>query len=151
MAAKPSMGESLAGECLPGILSISVRRVTESTVVGRLKACLPFWRDTLKANSFVLDIIEKGYTIPFVVEPPPHFGPNNKSARDHAGFVAGAIEKLLLAGVVRENSVPYCCSSLTVAIYIKLRLALHLSRHVNLDVLYQHFKFEDWFVAEQFI
>jgi hypothetical protein len=117
-----------------------------------LKSCLPFWRDNLKASQFVLDIIANGYTIPFVVEPPPCYLRNNRSALDSFEFVVEATEKLLLSGVVRERSTQsYCCNPLTVAANKKLRLVLDLSTHVNPFVLYQHFKYEDWSVADQII
>lgn len=140
------------------VLSLSLRvdasapGVGDTSVVGRLKNCVGFWRDTLKANKFVLDMIENGYTIPFVVEPTACYFSNNKSALEHPEFVREAIEKLLVSGVVREMSGPsYCCNPLTVATNKKLRLVLDLSRHVNRFVLYQHFKYEDWSVADQVV
>jgi hypothetical protein len=141
-------------ECLPFIFSTMQHQCEAGGphVVGRLKASLPFWRDNLKASQFVLDIIHDGYTIPFVVEPPPYNAPNNMSALSHPDFVIEAIEKLLALGVVQETSAPsYCCNPLSVATNKKLGLVLDLSRHVNSYVLYQHFRYEDWSVADQFI
>jgi hypothetical protein len=72
--------------------SEAVNFVVDTSVVGRLTSCLPFWRGTLKANQFVLDIIEHGYTIPFIEEPPSAYAANNKSALNHPVFVREAIE-----------------------------------------------------------
>jgi hypothetical protein len=122
------------------------------SVVGKLKSCLQFWRDNLKANKFILDIIQHGYTIPFVSEPPPAYAVNNKSALSHSEFVRKSIEKLLLSNVVREtSSSAHCCNPLTVAMGRKLRLVLDLSRFVNPYVKYAHFKYEDWSEAEQIL
>ena len=53
---------------------------------------------------------------------------------------------------MREISSPaYCCNPVTVATGKKLRLVLDLSRFVNPYVRYQHFKYEDWSVAEQVV
>jgi hypothetical protein len=94
----------------------TVNCVSGSTVVGRLKACLPFWADTLKTSAFMLGIIREGYTISFVSEPPPFYAANNKSALQHPQFVAEEIEKLLIAGVMRElATAPYGCNPLTVS------------------------------------
>lgn len=132
--------------------SEAVNFVVDTSVVGRLTSCLPFWRGTLKANQFVLDIIEHGYTIPFIEEPPSAYAANNKSASNHPGFVRETIKNLILSNVVREvNSPAYCCNPLTVAMGKKLRLVLDLSRFVNPYVRHVHFKYEDWSVAEQVI
>lgn len=141
---------SLAGECSQ---SERVDNVVDTPVVGRLPRCLPFWRDTLKANQFVLDIIEHGYTIPFVEEPLPAYAANNRSALSHPVFVREAIDKLISSNVVREVDSPaYSCNPLTVvAGKKKLRLVLDLSRFVNPYVRYVHFKYEDWSVAEQVV
>ena len=138
----------LSGECA------MQRKVADVgiSVVGSLHECLPFWRDILKANNFVLDIIQHGYTIPFITEPPSAHACNNKSALKHSQFVRDAIRKLLVSNVVREiYTPPYCCNPLTVAEGKKLRLVLDLSRFVNPYVRYAHFKYEDWSVAEQVV
>jgi hypothetical protein len=117
---------------------------TDATVVGSLKVCLPFWRDTMKANQFILDTIEYGYTIPFLTEPPSAFAVDNKSALNHLEFVREGIDQLLIAKVVREISGPaYCCNPLTFFTGKKLRLVLDLSRFVNPYMRYQHFKYKD--------
>ena len=38
---------------------------------GRLKASFIFWKNTLKANGFILETIQYGYRIPFISMPPP--------------------------------------------------------------------------------
>ena len=47
---------------------------------GKLRACASFWRDTICASGFVLDIIEHGYKIPFKTTPPPYSIENRSSA-----------------------------------------------------------------------
>ena len=48
--------------------------------VGSLKKNFSFWSDTLKANSFVLNVISSGYLIPFFESPPSVYLKNNCSA-----------------------------------------------------------------------
>ena len=62
---------------------------------GKLRACASFWRDTIGASEFVLDIIEHVYKIPFQITPPPYSIENHSSAtctrqfcsRSHFGIV----------------------------------------------------------------
>ena len=70
-------------------------------VSGRLHHYYEFWK-SIKANSFVLDIIKNGYILPFyetpahttLVENPKH-GLNNRSAINHSKFVTEAISELI--------------------------------------------------------
>ena len=124
---------------------------TPISVVGRLKESFSFWATTVKASRFVLGIIEHGYRVPFISEPPPFFAPNNLSARCNSDFVAAAVNELLAKGIVTEvDTQPFCCNPLTVAQGKKLRLVLDL-RHVNQYVLHQGFKYETWNEAIQVV
>ena len=76
------------------------------TVKGRLRAQFSFWSLTLGANDFILRVIDKGYTIPFITVPQNAFFDNNHSAFMHAGFVLQAIQELLLSGSVVQVSSP---------------------------------------------
>jgi len=61
------------------------------SVKGRLKTKLPFWSNTLKANKTILDVVEKGYKIPFINLPKTNFSKNNKSAINNEQFVTKSI------------------------------------------------------------
>ena len=50
------------------------------SVKGRLKKNLIFWRETLSANSAILEIIDNGYKIPFFKTPKRGSFRNNQSA-----------------------------------------------------------------------
>ena len=100
-------------------------------VKGRLKSSLNFWVETLAASDFVLDMIRRGYRLPFAEYPSECFLKNNRSALQHPDFVAEAIIELLSNGCIVEHDVPpFCVNPLTVAEGKKLRLVIDL-RHVN--------------------
>ncbi len=48
-------------------------------VKGKLKPCLPYWINVLKASEFVIGVIDSGYKIPFLENPPPFYAKNNRS------------------------------------------------------------------------
>jgi hypothetical protein len=78
---------------------------------------------------------------------------NNKSALVHAEFVTGAITDLLTSGSVLEVPfLPCIVSPLSVSVNSsgKERLILDLS-NLNNYVWKEHFKFEDWKVAFDFL
>ena len=115
------------------------------TVKGRLRAQFSFWSLTLGANDFILRVIDKGYTIPFITVSQNAFFDNNHSAFMHADFVLEAIRELLLSGsVVQVSSPPHVVNPLSVSIQScgKKRLILDL-RHVNKHIWKEKFKFED--------
>ena len=112
-------------------------------VKGRLKSSLNFWVDTLDASDFVLDMIRRGYRLPFAEYPSKCFLKNNRSALQHPDFVTEAIIELLSNGCVVEHDVPpFCVNPLTVAEGKKLRLVIDL-RHVNNCLVKPRFKYED--------
>ena len=112
-------------------------------VKGRLKSSLNFWVETLDASDFVLDMIRRGYRLPFAEYPSQCFLKNNRSALQHPGFVAEAITELLSNGCIVEHYVPpFCVNPLTVAEGKKLRLVIDL-RHVNSYLVKPKFKYED--------
>ena len=83
-------------------------------VYGKLRSCLSFWRDTICASDFVLDIIKNGYKIPFKETPVPYSIENRSSAKSRDSFVREAISELLVRGCIRQ-----------VATYI-LNIVIHL-------------------------
>ena len=124
----------------------------KESAVGRLYAAFDFWKNVLKANDFVLDIVKFGYAIPFVTLPTPCFFKNNASSLNEQEFVRREIESLLSKGYVEEIVNPaYCCNPLTVVKGKKLRLVLDLSRHVNKCVQYCPVKYENWDLLEQVV
>ena len=83
---------------------------------GRLKASFMFWKNTLKADGFILETIQYGYRIPFISMPPPCYLRNNLSCRGHDDFISSEICDLLAKGYIEEvHSPPHCCNSLTVS------------------------------------
>ena len=112
-------------------------------VKGRLKSLLNFWVEALDASDFVLDMIRRGYRLPFAQYPSQCFLKNNRSALQHPEFVAKAITELLSNGCIVEHVVPpFCANPLTVAEGKKLRLVVDL-RHVNNCLVKPRFKYED--------
>lgn len=53
------------------------RQMANSFKPGGIHACLGYWADVLKAGSWVLDIIENGYSVPFKTIAPEAEFPNN--------------------------------------------------------------------------
>ena len=97
-------------------------------------SCRDFWKHTLKANAWVMDLIENGYSLPFHSPPTPSCLRNNLSARKNMDFVRKEVTTLEKLGVVRfVEERPFIVSPLTVASNTagKLRLCLDVSRTVN--------------------
>ena len=88
-------------------------------VKGRLKSSLNFWVEALDASDFVLDMIRRGYRLPFAQYPSQCFLRNNRSALQHPEFVVEAIMSFLVMVVL-------CVNLLTVAEGKKLRLVIDL-------------------------
>ena len=110
---------------------------------GRLQSSFNFWVETLDAPDFVLDMIRRGYRLPFAEYPSQCFLKNNRSALQHPEFVADAISELLSNGCIVEHELrPYCVNPLTVAVGKKLRLVIDL-RHVNNYLVKPIFKYQD--------
>ena len=123
-------------------------------VVDNLRSHLSFWKSTLRASNFVLNVIEYGYLIPFFESPTSKIMKNNSSAITHKSFVTSAINRLLETGVIIDchNSPPFVVNPLTVSVNAngKERLILDL-RHVNRFIERRKFKFEGVSEAIQFI
>ena len=64
----------------------------------------PFWKDVLKANSFIFDSIVNGYNLPLIEWPPKSSAPNNLSARleRNEAFIDEELGKLLNSGAIYE-------------------------------------------------
>ena len=95
------------------------------------------------APEFVIDIITRGYRLPFAGYPPPRFLANNASAFQHPEFVSQAIRGPLENDCIVERSIPpFCVNPLSVAKGNKLRLVIDL-RHVNKFLVRFKFRYED--------
>jgi hypothetical protein len=122
--------------------------------VGSLNKQFLFWKDTIKANNFALNVISSGYFIPFYKTPTSVNLRNNGSAFKHSSFVEQAINKLLESGAAIEctNILPYVINPLTVSVNHKdkERLILDLC-HVNQYIEKRKHKFEGVSEAIQYI
>ena len=86
-------------------------------IQGKLRACLSFWRDTVQASDFVLDIIEHGYKLIFQDAPLPYSIDNRSSALRRDDFVHEAISDLLVRGCIRTvPDYPQFCNPLHVVV-----------------------------------
>ena len=74
----------------------------DNIVKGRLKNNIHFWKTVLKASSFVIDPIDKGYKIPFFLKLLVSFSPNNRSALADPDFVNEAVSSLLCRGLIQS-------------------------------------------------
>jgi hypothetical protein len=83
--------------------------------IGRLKSHLTKWKE-INANKYILDVIEKGYRIPFKDVPESVHLKNNRSARDNCHTVSIEIQKLIDKGCVTEvKDKPFVVNPLTLA------------------------------------
>ena len=136
-------------ETVSNIEALRKREQTVSLPVGRLRSCLNHWEKS-GASSFILDVVENGYKLPFKTLPKPVELGNNKSARDNADFVSREIQNLLLKGCIREvPTAPTVINPLTVAINRvgKKRLVLDC-RHLNLELFKYKCCFENQSIAK---
>jgi len=67
-------------------------------VKGKLKPKLNYWKETLNAPHYILDVIENGYRIPFMDLPERSISTNNVSAFKNFDFVSESIRELLADG-----------------------------------------------------
>ena len=127
----------------------SLGAVQIADVQGRLKQCLPFWRDVLQAPPNILECIENGYRLPIKFIPPTFCQSNHDSASAHQEFVDEAVHNLVQNRcVVKTDKQPHICSPLSVVSNAvgKLRLVLNL-RYLNKFLHLLTFKYEDLRVA----
>ena len=92
-----------------------------------------------------MEVIRKGYKIPFVSLPPPKHSDNNFSTIKEKDFASEEILDLLKMNCIEElDEAPDIMNPLSVSTHSsgKKRLILDL-RHVNLYVYKQEFKYED--------
>ena len=117
-------------------------------IKGSLKRHISFWKTT-GTPRFILDVIERGYKLPFDTLPESVHFRNNKSAETHAAFVDEAISELVNSGRVDlVSTAPYVVNPLSVSVQSggKKRLILDL-RHVNKCLSKKKIKYEYWNIA----
>ena len=132
--------DSLSGEAL---------LMGKESPVGRLKNHVSKWKE-VTSDSYILDVVQTGYKLPFKTLPDCIVLGNNKSARSNPGFVEEEIDRLLTKGVVQEvQGCPQVVNPLTVAFSRsgKPRLVLDC-RHINPHLHLFKVKFEDIREAE---
>lgn len=120
-----------------------------SSPVGCLKRNIGQWR-LIGANSFILEVIEKGYKLPLFTAHESVELKTNKSAIENVEFVSKEVDCLLKKGCISEVSCkPKVVNSLTVAgnKASKLRLVLD-ARHVNPHLFKYKHQYEDAKVAK---
>ena len=84
-------------------------------VKGWLKQHLPYWRDVLNPSTYILDIIENGYKLPFASMPLTYSASNHSSTRDNVKFVTESVSELVQNGCARlVAQKPVICSPLLV-------------------------------------
>ena len=70
-------------------------------VKGNLRTKLEFWK-RIGTSKFILNVIERGYMLPFLSLPEPAVFRNNRSSLAHAKFVEDAIRELVESGRILE-------------------------------------------------
>ena len=83
-----------------GNLSLQIRK--KASVKGKLKQNQGFWKNTIKTNDTVLNIIQEEYRLPFLETPDTAGFSNNKSAINKFKFVENSIKEMLAAGTNLE-------------------------------------------------
>jgi len=104
-----------------------------------------FWQKELEASPWVLNLLEKGYKIPFKSTPPTYEEQNNATARAEPDIVAKIVLQMIEEGIVDKVTVkPHCVSPLGLVKKnledgtVKYRLVFDASRCVNLHLEEKH-------------
>ena len=121
-------------------------------VKGNRRRRLEFWK-RIGTSKFILNVIERGYMLPFLSLPEPAVFRNNRSSSAHAKFVEDAIRELVESGRVIEVVVPpLVVNPLSVSVQAtgKKRLILDL-RYVSNCLRKMRVKYEDWKVALSYL
>ena len=125
------------------VWEFSEKNMDTNGIKFSLRNNIDFWKKQLKPSSFVLNVIEKGYILPFTQDPPAFYAENNRSSLRNKTFVEKAISELLENNFIVElPQRAFCSNPLTVAEKGKLRLVLDL-RHVNQYLSVKSFRYED--------
>lgn len=91
-----------------------------------------FWKDTLKADPYVLDILKDGFKLPFKTPPVHSIEPNNKSALENSDFLLSELLRLEKLGCIsRVDEQPFITLPCSLVWSNKLRLVVDASRGLN--------------------
>ena len=91
-----------------------------------------FWKDTLKADKFVLSTLKEGYKLPFREIPPEYMEPNNRSALESGDFLLQELLRLEELGCIsRVSERPHLVLPCSVVFSNKVRLVVDASRALN--------------------
>ncbi len=107
----------------------------------------------IDANSVVLDIINKGFKLPFISTPGAKAHKNNKSAIEHSDFVSESVADLLNKGLIQQCcNIPTIVNPLSASVHNsgKKRLILDL-RYINKFLWKDKIKFDDWKIASLYL
>ena len=118
---------------------------SSDSVQGNLFKCYEFWKYTLMAPEAVLNIISKGYVLPFKDQPPRQVFKNHSNCAKYEQFIDDSIKDLVADRCVKPvQEVPHVCNPLSVVCSRKgkLRLVFDL-RYVNTYLWKCSFKYED--------
>ncbi|XP_045166502.2 uncharacterized protein LOC123529945 [Mercenaria mercenaria] len=118
--------------------------------VGRLKEKYHKWKEAT-GSDYILNVIDKGYKLPFKTIPEGTILKNNRSARENVSFVEQEIQDLLDKGIIsKSEKTPKVVNPLTVAINKKGKKRLVLDcRYINPHLHQFKIKFEDIKIAEK--
>jgi len=119
-----------------------------NNVKGNLKKNLEFWV-FLGASSFILNVINFGYRLPFWDEPPAYYSKKNASTLKSIKFVENSNTELLESERIKQlSSKPLAVNPLSVSVQPngKKRLILDL-RYVNHFIKKLRIKYDDWKIA----
>ena len=106
-----------------------------ANVKGNLRRKLEFWK-RIGTSKFILNVIERGYMLPFLSLPEPAVFRKNRSSLAHAKFVEEVVVPPLVVNPL----------SVSVQATGKKRLILDL-RYVNKCLRKMRVKYEDWKIA----
>ena len=123
------------------------------SVKGKLKQNQSFWKNTIKANDTVLNIIQGGNRLPFLETPDTARSSNNKSAINNSDFVENSIKEMLATGTILEwDHRPRVVNPLSVSIDSSGKKGLILDlRYVNMHLYKDKIKFDDWKCFENYL
>lgn len=117
-----------------------------------------FSKNILKADSFVMNILENGLKLNFNSEPPKYHEKNNKSARDNMASVRAKVKEWEENGSVKKVSeIPHCVNPLSFVSKVdntgkvKERVVLDQSRGPNLHIIDEKCKLDDLSQCEKLL
>jgi len=106
---------------------------------------LSFWKNTLRASPWVVNVLEHGLLLPLTDQPPLYEEDNNSSARENLTIVYDIVREMIQKGIVKQViSKPHCVAPLGLVSKtqedgsVKHRLIYDASRCLNLLIEDRH-------------